>query len=80
MNIANFHVATIRAGQYDEHRHNDTLSSVSYDQKTHYYDLTGLTVTADDFESFVISAWDREFDEKIDVTVWEPGVFRVRLD
>lgn len=80
MNIANFHVATIRAGQFDEHRHNDALCAVSYDQKTHYYDLTGLTVTADEFKSFVISAWDLDFDADVDVTVWEPGVFRVSLD
>lgn len=80
MNIANFHVATIRAGQLDEHRQNDVLSSVSYDQKTHYYDLTGLGVTADEFKKFVLSAWDRDFDEEIDVAEWESGVYRVSLD
>lgn len=80
MNIATFHVATIRAGQFDEHRSNDALSAVSYDQKTHYYDLSGLNVTADEFKSFVINAWDLDFDEEVDVTEWEPGVFRVSLD
>ncbi len=80
MNIADFHIATIRAGQADDHRYNDALSAVSYDQKTHYYDLTGLNVTANEFKNFVIGAWDRECAEEMVITEWEPGVFRVSLD
>lgn len=80
MTIADYHVATIRAGQFDPHRGDDRLSAVSYDQRTYYYDLTGANVTADEFKSFVIDAWDRDSDDEIDVTEWQPGVYRVRLD
>ena len=83
MDIADFHVATIRAGQFNEHRDNDTLSSVTYDQKTSYYDLTGTDFTADDFAAFVDRAWgiDRpDEDGPIEVTTWAENVYRVSLD
>lgn len=78
MNIALFHVATVHAGEADEHRSDDRLSAVSYDQSTHYYDLSGLGVTAEDFAAFVAEAWD--LDETPKATEWVPGVFRVSLD
>lgn len=77
MTSANFFVATIRNGQFDEHRYNDALSSVYFDQKTTYYAFNDL-VSEEEFKSFIAEAWDVEFDD-IELTVWEPGVFRVKL-
>lgn len=83
MDIADFHIATIRAGQFDEHRNNDMLSSVTYDQKTTYYALTGTNFTANDFAAFVDRAWDIDRPDEygpIEVTTWAEQVYRVSLD
>lgn len=79
--IAALHVATIRAGQYDPHADNDSLSRVTHDQKTHYYDLIGMNVSANDFRIFVESAWDIALEETVTVDIWGcPGIWSVSLD
>jgi hypothetical protein len=81
MDIAAYHVATIRAGQYNAHSDNPALSSVAYDQKTFYYDLTDTGATATDFRRFVLGAWEHlDFEDEIDVYEANPGVFSVNLD
>lgn len=75
--LATFHVATISAGQFDPHAGNEQLSSVSYDQKTHYYDFTDMNVTREEFENFIAIAW--EWDEEIEATDWGPSAWRVSL-
>ena len=79
MNIADFHIATIRAGQFDEHKEDDALSTVRYDQKTYYYDLTGMGIDAHQFECFIAEAWDTDFGD-FEVTEAEAGVFDAALD
>lgn len=79
IDIAAFHKGTKRDGEFDPFAGNDQLSAVHHDGSHHYYDLNGLGVTQDEFESFVATAWDIDPDETVEAIEWASGVYRASL-
>lgn len=76
--LAWHHKATVRAGQFDEHRENAKLSSVRHDSKIYYYDLLGLW-TFKEFEAFVLASFDPD-NKDLDAEENAPGTFTARID
>lgn len=80
IDLANFHVKTVRAGEADFTDH-EKHSFVRYDNKTLYYDFTDLDVTADEWESFVMRAWELFPEDEFECGVYdaEHSTFYARI-
>lgn len=78
ISLAYFHVATITNGQLDEHRGNYDLTRVHYDNKTFYFDLKGLNVSATDMLYFCCEAWNKD-ESEIDVIELDDQSFNVSI-
>lgn len=55
----------------------DNCSTVTYDQKTYYYDIKDVAPTANEFQIFVESAWGVD---DVKVIIWDEGVYKVTID